>query len=204
MSTDLATESESAETRGASGVHVPGGSGRSDDSAAAEDESGVPVVDRSRVSTIFSITAVALAVGAAAVTPTYAIPGLLLAAVGVSVSAVKRWRAILGPSVGLGLASTLAHGAFGGSSFGTVAAAGLLVFAWDQVDNAFDLDAHLGADASLHRGEVAHALYSAVVFGVAGGGAYAVAFMASNQRPLPALVLLLLGAILLAAAVRDR
>lgn len=165
---------------------------------AVEDDS-----DRPRVSTVLSVTAVAFAVAAVALQPTYAIPGALLGAVGVAYAVVRRRRSILGPSTSLALFFVLLHGAIGGSAFGTVAAAGLFAFAWDQVDNAFDLDAHLGPDATVVRGEVAHAIYSFAVIVVAGGGASAIALMASNRRPLPALVVLLLGSILLLVAIRD-
>lgn len=159
--------------------------------------------DRPRVSTVLSITAVAFAVAAMALQPTYAIPGALLGAVGVAAAVVRRRRSILGPSTAMALFFVLLHGAIGGSPFGAVAAAGLFVFAWDQADNAFDLDAHLGPDATVVRGEVAHAIYSFAVAAIAGGGAFTVALLAANQRPLPALVVLLLGAILLVVAIRD-
>ena len=187
-----------------SGERIPGadtGVQRTDDTNeidTIEDDS-----DHSRISTVLSITAVAFAVGVLALQPTYAIPGALLGAVGVAYAAVRRNRSILGPSVSFALLFVLLHGAIGGGAFGTVAAAGLFVFAWDQVDNAFDLDAHLGPDATVVRGEVAHALYSFAVASLAGGGALAIALLASDQRPLPALVVLLLGAILLLVAIRD-
>lgn len=173
--------------------------GESNEVDVIEDDS-----DRPRVSTVLSITAVAFAVAAMAFQSTYAVPGALLGAIGVAFAVVKRRRSVLGPSVALALAFVVLHGAMGGGTLSSVAAAGLFVFAWDQVDNAFDLDAHLGPDATVVRGEAAHALYSFGVVAIAGGGAYTIALMAANQRPLPALVLLLLGAILLVAAIRDR
>lgn len=187
-----------------SGQRMPGtdsgteSAGDTNEVAPIEDDS-----DRPRVSTVLSITAVAFAVAAMALQPTYAIPGALLGAVGVAYAVVRRHRSILGPSTVVALASVLFHGAIGGSAFGTVAAAGLVVFAWDQADNAFDLDAHLGPDAPVVRGEVAHAIYSFAVTAIAGGGVFAIALLAANQRPLPALVVLLLGAILLLIAIRD-
>lgn len=168
--------------------------------AGADDESR----DRPRASTVASTTAIAFAVGAAAIDATYAVPLLLLGGAGMAVGVVKRRRALLDYATAGALGGVLLHGAMGGSPLGAVAAAGLLVFAWDQADHAFGLDAHLGTDASVTRGEVAHALYSFAVMAVAGGGAVALALVASGRRPLPALVLLLLGAVLLTAAVRDR
>lgn len=217
MSNELATtDRESSNEPGAdgeslddtgsatSGARVPGADSvrevadESNEVDDIEDDS-----DRPRVSTVLSITAVAFAVAAMAMQPTYAIPGVLLGAMGVAFAVVKRRRSILGPSVSLALFFVLLHGVMGGSTFGTLAAAGLFVFAWDQVDNAFDLDAHLGPDATVVRGEIAHALYSFAVVAIAGGGAFVIALFAANQRPLPALVLLLLGAILLISAIRD-
>ncbi len=186
-----------------SGQRMPGADTTGDLENPNEADSGEADSDRPRVSTVLSITAVAFAVGAMALQPTYAIPGALFGAIGVAYASVRRRRSILGPSVAFGLLFVLLHGAIGGSAFGTVAAAGLFVFAWDQVDNAFDLDAHLGPDAIVIRGEVAHATYSFAVVALAGGGALTLALLASNQRPLPALVVLLLGAILLLVAIRD-
>lgn len=160
--------------------------------------------DRPRASTLVSTTAVAFAVGAAAIDATYAVPLLLLGGVGMAVGVVTRRRAVLDYATALALGAVLLHGAMGGSPIGTVVAAGLVVFSWDQADHAFGLDAHLGPDARVGRGEVAHALYSFAVMAVAAGSATVLAFVASSRRPLPALVLLLLGAVLLTAALRDR
>lgn len=161
-------------------------------------------MDRPRVSTVVSTTALAFAIGAAAIDATFAVPLLLLGGAGMAVGVVKRHRRLLDYATAFGLTAVLLHGAMGGSPVGTVLAAGLLVFAWDMGDHAFDLDAHLGTDANVTRGEVAHAIYSFGVVTLAGGGALAIAIIARSSRPLPALVLLLLGAILLVAALRDR
>lgn len=217
MSTDLAHDDEDApapsQSEGeslddaspaTSGERMPGAdtgtesAGDTNDVDAIEDDSNRP-----RVSTVLSITAVAFAVAAMALQPTYAIPGALLGAAGVAYAVVRRHRSILGPSTALGLVFVLLHGTIGGSPLGTVAAAGLFLFAWDQADNAFDLDAHLGPDATVVRGEVARALYSFAVAAIAGGSTFAIALLAADQRPLPALVVLLLGAILLVVAIRD-
>lgn len=171
------------------------------DAAAAPN---VESADRPRASTVLAVAATAFGVGAVAIDATFAFPVVLLAAVAVTVAVVRRRRAPLDLGVPLGLLGVLAHGALGGSALGTVAAAGLFVFAWDVTDHAFDLDAQLGSDARVVRGELAHAGYSFLVAALAGGGAYVIAFVAAGRRPLPSLVLLLLGAILLTAAVRDR
>lgn len=160
--------------------------------------------DRPRASTVVTTTAVAFAVGAAAIDATYAVPLLLLGGAGMAVGVVKRHRQLLDYATAVALGAALIHGAMGASPLGTVVAAGLLVFAWDQADHAFDLDAHLGPDAPVTRNEAAHALASGSVVLLAGGGAYVLATVASGRRPLPALVLLLLGAILSTAALRDR
>lgn len=160
--------------------------------------------DRPRPSTMLTITAAAFAVGAVAMSATYALPLVVLGALGVTGAAIKRRRVLLRFGVPLGLIGVLGHGALGGGSLGTVAAAGLFLFAWDQTDHAFDLDAQLGADARVLRGELVHAAYSGVVVVLAAGGAVALAFLGGSNRPLPALVLLLLGALLLTAALRER
>jgi len=160
--------------------------------------------DRPRPSTILTTTAAAFAVGAVAMNATYALPLVVLGAIGVTVAVIRRRRVLLRFGVPLGLLGVLGHGALGGGALGTVAAAGLFLFAWDQTDHAFDLDAQLGPDARVVRGELVHAAYSGAVVGVAAGGAVVLAFLGGHNRPLPALVLLLLGALLLTAALRER
>lgn len=176
------------------------------DEEVSDEQQDEPSVDGGREgprpATIISITAVAFAVGAVAIGATYAVPLALLTAVGVAAAVIRRNRKVLGLSTAGGVGAVLLHGALGGGPLGTVIAAGLFVFAWDQTDNALDLDAQLGQDAITIRGELAHAAYSLLLMLIAGGGAYAIALFARGSRPLPALVLLLLGAILLTAAIR--
>lgn len=95
----------------------------------------------------------------------------------------------------------LAAGAVGlPSELLLVSAAGSAV-AWDVADHAVSLGAQVGRDADTARAELVHAAGSALVASVAVAAAYLV-FRSVAGGPVLALVLLLVGAVLLASVLR--
>lgn len=107
-------------------------------------------------------------------------------------------------SIGAGglLAGLLLAGAFGASAAVLVVAAVAGVVAWDAADNAASVGAQMGAAATTTRAELSHLSATVVVACSAGGIAYVAARFVDTQRPLEAVVLLLLGATALASAMR--
>jgi len=108
--------------------------------------------------------------------------------------------------VGLGALSALGGVAVGAISgvgvvFLLVATAGVLV-AWDAAHQALDLAETVGRGAESKRALSVHAAVTGGVACIAAGVGYAVYLVVGGGRPVGALVLLLAGGVLLAAALR--
>ncbi|MFB6197890.1 MAG: hypothetical protein ABEI52_06435 [Halobacteriaceae archaeon] len=82
---------------------------------------------------------------------------------------------------------------------GTVAA----VVAWDAGDNGITIGRQLGASSPTARAEAVHVGATAAIGLVASGVTYAIYQLASENQPLPALVLLLFAVIVLTSTLRD-
>lgn len=100
------------------------------------------------------------------------------------------------------LAGLLIAGAFGATAQPLVVATVAGVVAWDAADNAASLGGQLGAAAGTIRAELTHTAATTVVATTAGGVAFIAFRLVEAQRPLAAVVLLLVGATALAAALR--
>jgi hypothetical protein len=108
--------------------------------------------------------------------------------------------------VGLG-----ALAAFGGIAVGAisgvstvlllVATVGVVV-AWDAAGQALDLATTVGREADSQRALTVHVAVAGGVASIAGGVGYGVFLVVGDGRPVGALVLLLVGGVLLAAALR--
>jgi hypothetical protein len=75
------------------------------------------------------------------------------------------------------------------------------VLAWDVADNAVSVGRQLGRGADTARGEVVHAAASTLVGTAVASGGYVVSRVVSGGRPLAALALVLLGAVVLLLAL---
>ncbi|MFC4407466.1 DUF7519 family protein [Haloarchaeobius iranensis] len=77
------------------------------------------------------------------------------------------------------------------------------VVAWDVGQNAVGLGQQLGQEAETTRAELAHIGATLVVGGVTVGVAYGLYQVAGTGQPLPALVMLLVAALVLTTALRQ-
>lgn len=80
----------------------------------------------------------------------------------------------------------------------------MAVLAWDASEQAISVGEQLGPEATTTRGELVHAAASLLVASVGGGIAYVLYSVSAGGQPLTALVVLLLAAVLLASALRER
>ena len=78
-----------------------------------------------------------------------------------------------------------------------------IVLAWDLGEHAINVGAQLGREADTRNGEVAHAAASTVIGAGAAALGYLLYVVASGQKPLTALVLLLFSAIVLTSLLSD-
>jgi len=84
-----------------------------------------------------------------------------------------------------------------------VGAAILAVAAWDVADHGLGLAAHVGREAGTRRNELVHAAGSLTVGAAAGAVAYGASLVAAGGQPVPALVFLLFGGVVILAALRE-
>lgn len=161
-------------------------------------------VDRSpaRFSATGALLAAAVAVGATALAslPAAALGGLgtLLVAGGVVFGAR---RAVTLGAVGLFGGAAVA-GIFGAAPGPTLVAATAAVVAWDLGGNAVSVGEQLGREAPTRRGELAHAAAGTAVAAATAGFGYVLYRLAAGGQPVGALVFLLVGAVVIASALR--
>ncbi|MWG36933.1 DUF7519 family protein [Halomarina oriensis] len=111
-----------------------------------------------------------------------------------------------GRVVGLGALAALGGVAVGAISgvgvvFLLVATAGIVV-AWDAARQSLDLAETVGREADSQRALSTHTGVAAGVTSIAAGLGYGIYLVVGDGRPVGALVLLLFGGVLLAAALR--
>lgn len=155
----------------------------------------------SRTGTALALLAGVVAAGA--LTPAGA--GFPIAAAGLAVLGVALTRgspALLGVGATVQFVGVLVGGLAGAPPEPVLVAAAGTVVAWDVGENALTLGDQLGRAARTDRAEVVHAAASAAVAAVGSGLAYLAFVGVDRGQPTLALVLLLLGAVLLAAALR--
>lgn len=102
---------------------------------------------------------------------------------------------VVGGVLAAGLASTPTPGLL----LGTAAA----VLAWDLGEQAINVGEHLGRTASTRRLELVHAATGTLVAVVGIAVGYGLFLVAAGRQPVPALVVLVAAALVLAAALRD-
>ncbi len=160
-------------------------------------------LDRRPSRTGTSLALLSGVVAVLAMTPTAA--GALLGAVGLLALAAGLYRPapwLLGAGATALFGGVLVAGTFGLPPEPQLVAAGATVVAWDVGDNAIGLGDQLGRAADTTRAEVVHAAASTAVAAVGAGLAYLAFVGVDRGQPAIALVLLLFGAVLLAAALR--
>jgi hypothetical protein len=97
----------------------------------------------------------------------------------------------------------LAAGLTPASSAPLVCGAILAVAAWDVADHGVGLAAQVGREAGTSRNELVHTATSLVVSAAAGALAYGVSVVAGGGQPVTALALLVLGGVVILAALRE-
>lgn len=123
-----------------------------------------------------------------------------VALIGLSLAAPS--QRLGGVAAGVFALALIAGGTTGASAGPLVAAAVLAVAAWDVTDHGIGLGEQVGREAATARNEVVHAGVGLAVGGVAGGVAFGVYRTAAGDQPVAALVFLLVGGVLLLAALR--
>jgi hypothetical protein len=124
--------------------------------------------------------------------------GLALVAVGV----VRGSRTALTAGAGFLCLGALLGATTDVAAVFPLAAAALAVVAWDVGENATSLGEQVGRAARTTHAELAHAVVSAAVGLGTAVAAFLVYLVAGGGRPLPALVLLLVGAVVLTWVLR--
>lgn len=160
-------------------------------------------LDRRPSGTGTALALLAAVVVVAALTPAGA--GLPIAAGGLVVLAVALYRAspaLLGGGATLQFVGVLVGGLAGAPPEPVLVAAAGTVVAWDVGEHALVLGDQLGRTARTDRAELVHAAASASVAAVGAGLAYLAFVGVDRGQPTLALVLLLLGGVILAAALR--
>lgn len=155
----------------------------------------------SRTGTALALLAAVVVV--AALTPAGA--GQLVAVTGLVAfaAALRRGSAVLLGAGGTGLfAGVLLGGVAGAPPEPMLVAAAGTVVAWDVGENALTLGDQLGRAARTERAELVHAAGSTAVAAVGAALAYLAFVGVDRGQPSMALVLLLLGAVLLATTLR--
>lgn len=127
-----------------------------------------------------------------------AVVGLALVGVGVT----RGRRSALTGGVALVLLGALAAAATGALALYPMLAAALAIVAWDVGENAIGLGEQLGRAARTTHAELTHAVVSSVVGVGTAIGAFYLYRVAQGGRPLPALVLLLIAAVVLTTILR--
>lgn len=111
-----------------------------------------------------------------------------------------------GLAVGLGLAGLLGAvvlaGLFGAGPEALLVGSAAAVLAWDAGAQAVDLGNAMGRAADTSRALVVHTAVSTLVAAVVAVAGYAVFRLAGGTRPVSAVVLLVLGALLIALFLR--
>jgi hypothetical protein len=124
--------------------------------------------------------------------------GFALVAVGLA----RGKRTTLTGGAALLLLGAIAAATTGVLSLYPLLAAALAVVAWDAGENAIGLGEQLGRVARTTHAELTHVVASALVGIVTAVGAFLVYRVARGGRPMPALVLLLVGAVVLMTLLR--
>lgn len=183
----------------------PAGTDGDDGGDAVESPDEARGIDRSPSTlgaTLALVAGLFSVLGAGLEVPTAAAPGLagLLVLAGGLYRGSR--RALTGGVVVLA-GGVLVAGVGGGSPagllFGTLAA----LLAWDLGENAITTGEQLGRAADTRRAELVHAAASLSVGAVGSGVAYGIYLGATGGQPVTALVFLLVGAVLLAAALGE-
>jgi hypothetical protein len=125
-----------------------------------------------------------------------------LSVVALAVGLVRSSRAWLSRAAVVGVGGVLVAGVRGGGPEALLV--GLLgtVLAWDVADNAVGLGAQLGRETDTRRVEAVHTAGSLVVGAAGAAVGYGVFLVAAGGQPVAALVLLVVGVVALAAALR--
>jgi hypothetical protein len=177
--------------------------GSPDRSGGSSSRHTATTVDRSpaRLSAALALGGVLVALAASAVS----VLALLVGGggvVAVAVGVLRGSRAALGVGVAGLFAGALLAGVLGGGPVRLLVAVAATAFAWDAGENAIGVGEQLGRAADTARAELVHAGASAGLLTTAAGVGLLAFALAGGGSPL-ALVALLLGAVLLVAALRE-
>jgi hypothetical protein len=159
-----------------------------------------------RLSAIVSLGAAAVATLAAILTASvggvFAGLGIVALAPGLVVGS-RRLVHVGGVVLAAGMVLAGATGAGAAAELFLLVGTAATVVAWDVGQNAVGLGEQLGQEAETTRAELAHIGATLVVGGVTVGVAYGLYQVAGSGQPLPALVMLLVAALVLTTALRQ-
>jgi hypothetical protein len=162
-------------------------------------------IDRSpaRLSSALAVSAAALAAGTSALTTSTAlavgVAGLVVVALGV----VRGSRRAVTLGATALLVAALVGGLFSGAPYLLLPGVIGTVLAWDFGEQAISVGEQLGREADTTQLEITHAAASTVVGVGAGALGYGIYLVSSGGQPVPALVFLLLAAVVLTSALRN-
>ncbi|WP_256299719.1 DUF7519 family protein [Haloarchaeobius salinus] len=166
-------------------------------------------IDRrpTRLSAIVSLGAAAVAALAAILTASiggvFAGVGIVALAPGLVVGS-RRLVHVGGVVLAAGMVLAGATGGGGAAELFMLVGTAATVVAWDVGQNAVGLGEQLGQEAETTRAELAHLGATLVVGAVTVGVAYGLYQVAGSGQPLPALVMLLVAALALTTALRQK
>lgn len=157
-----------------------------------------------------AIASVLLAVGAGTVATAAALTGGPVAGaaaatgvVFVAAGGATGYRRALSVGTAILFVGVLLAGVSGASPAASLAGMGATVFAWDVADHGLDLGARMGRGADTLRNELVHAGGSLAVAAVGGGVGLGISLAVVGGQPVTAIAFLLVGVVLLAAALSD-
>ncbi|UPV98996.1 hypothetical protein M0R88_10700 [Halorussus gelatinilyticus] len=162
-------------------------------------------IDRSpaRLSSALAVSAAALAAGTSALTTSTALALGVAGFVVVALGVVRGSRRAITLGATALLVGALVGGLFSGAPYFLLPGVIATVLAWDFGEQAINVGEQLGREADTTQLEVTHAAGSTVVGVGAGALGYGIYLVSSGGQPVPALVFLLLAAVVLTSALRN-
>jgi len=155
---------------------------------------------------VSSVTVLFAALGVSVVTAVsvYTLSASVLGGILLVVSLLRGSRGVFTLGAGSLFAAVVLAGLLGVAPIYLLAAALLVVVAWNVGHNGFSLADEVGRGASTARVELVHAVSSVVVLAVGASTGYGVYLTVVGGQPVLALAALLVGAVALLVALQDR
>jgi len=147
-----------------------------------------------------AVLAVVLSVPFSLIAIPFGVAGAVLVAGGLFLNGSRRYVSFGSAAV---FGGVLISGALGMPPAFALLSATLSMLSWETGQNAITMGEQLSRDSATQRAEIVHAAFSTLVAVIVAGLAFGVYSVASADQPTAALVLLLLGAVVLAWTLRN-